>query len=56
MKLILLFKIIFGLFVAENLTFATLISLQTGMIYGGRSNIAYKAYSGNEFRFLKVMF
>jgi len=50
-----MFKIILGLFATENLIFAILISLQTGMIYSWRGDIAYKGCSGNAFRFLKVM-
>lgn len=50
-----MFKIILGLFAAENLIFAILISLQTGMTYSRRSDVAYKGYAGNVFSCLEVM-
>lgn len=54
-RLKLMFKIILGLFAAENLIFAILISLQTGMTYSRRSDVAYKGYAGNVLSCLEVM-
>lgn len=50
-----MFKIILGVVAAENLIFAILITLQTGIIYSERSDTAYKGSPGNVFKFLKVM-
>lgn len=55
MRLKLMFKIILGLFAAENLIFAILISLQTGMTYSRRSDVASEGYAGNVFSCLEVM-
>lgn len=53
-----MFRIIFGLvlviYIADNFIFAILFSLQTDIIYSGRSDIAYNC-PGNVFSFLTMM-